>query len=109
MATKANLTIDQGSDFIQDIELTDLDGVPIDLTNFIGAAQIRKTHATESYKEFTVTTNSEGIVQLVLNSANSNAMSPGQYVWDCELTSLTNGVVTRIVEGIITLTPSVTR
>lgn len=109
MAAKANLVIDQGSDFIQDIEVTDANNALVNLTTYTGAAQIRKTYSSESYKAFTVATSANGIVQLSINAANTNALSPGQYVWDCELTELNTGVVTRIVEGIVTITPSVTK
>lgn len=109
MAAKANLVIDQGSDFIQDIEVTDANNILIDLTTYTGAAQIRKTYSSETYKAFTVATNANGIVQITINAANTNALSPGQYVWDCELTEINTGIVSRIVEGVVTITPSVTR
>lgn len=109
MAAKANLVIDQGSDYIQDLEITDANNNVVDLTNYTGAAQIRKAYSSESYKSFTVAANSSGIVQLTINSANTSSLAPGQYVWDCELTELNTGIVTRIIEGIVTITPSVTR
>lgn len=109
MAAKANLVIDQGSDYIQDIEVTRANNAIINLTGYVGAAQIRKSYTTDTYKSFYVATNANGIVQLTMNAANTQALTPGQYVWDCELTELNTGVVTRIVEGIVTVTPSVTR
>jgi hypothetical protein len=109
MAVKANLIIDQGSDYIQDIEVSDANNVIVDLSTYSGAAQIRKTYTSETFKAFTVATNANGIVQISINAANTNALAPGQYVWDCELTELNTGIVTRIVEGIVTITPSVTK
>jgi hypothetical protein len=109
MASKANLTIDQGSDYIQDIVVSDMSDNLVDLTNYIGAAQIRKNYASNAYSSFSVVTNNEGTVQISMNSANTNAITPGQYVWDCELTNINTGIVSRIVEGIATITPSVTK
>ena len=109
MAVKANLVIDQGTDFVQDIEVSDGNNVVIDLSGYTGAAQIRKTYSSSSYKAFTVATNANGIVQIYMNAANTNSITPGQYVWDCEITENFSGTVSRIVEGVVIITPSVTR
>lgn len=109
MAAKANLTIDQGSDYIQDIVVSDMSDNLVDLTNYIGAAQIRKNYASNTYSSFNVVTNNQGVVQISINSANTEVLTPGQYVWDCELTNINTGIVSRIVEGVVTITPSVTR
>ena len=109
MATKVNLVIDQGSDYIQDFELSRANNTLIDLTGYTGAAQIRKSYTAEIYKSFSVGTSSNGILQITMNSSNTNALVSGQYVWDCELSNISTGVITRVVEGIVTVTPSVTR
>ncbi len=109
MAMKANLVIDQGSDFIQDIEVTRANNALINLTGYTGAAHLRKSYTADAYKAFNVATTNTGIVQLRMNFANTDSLVPGQYVWDCELTETNTNVVTRIVEGLVTVTPSVTR
>jgi hypothetical protein len=43
-----------------------------------------------------------------MNAVTSANVTPGRYVYDCELTSSSN-VVSRLVEGIVTVTPQVTR
>ena len=109
MATKANLIIDQGATFSTSINLTDTDDVPVDLTNYTGAAQIRKHYTSSTYTPFVVTlTGNTGVVILSL-SANATAnLSPGRYVYDCEITGNT-GYVSRVLEGLITVSPQVTR
>ena len=109
MAMKANLIIDQGSDFIQDIEVTHANNALVNLTGYTGAAHLRKSYTADTYKAFTVSTTANGIVQIRMNSSNTDSLSPSQYVWDCELTQANTGIITRIVEGIVTVTPSVTR
>lgn len=109
MALKANLVIDQGSDYIQDIEVSDANNNLVNLSGYTGAAQIRKTFTSSTHKAFTVATNANGIIQIFMDAANTNSLSSGQYVWDCELTENLTGIVTRIVEGIVVITPSVTR
>lgn len=107
MAQKANITIDQGSDFATSIDVTDDNGDPTDLSGFTGAAQLRKHYTSSNSFAFSVTV-ANGSVTLSMNSATTANITSGRYVYDCELTSGSN-VVTRIVEGIVTVTPQVTR
>lgn len=107
MAVKANITIDQGTDFSTSIDVTDDGGEPTDLTGFTGTAQLRKHYTSANSHAFTVSV-ANGSVTLSMNSAITANISSGRYVYDCELASSSN-VVTRIVEGIVTITPQVTR
>jgi hypothetical protein len=43
-----------------------------------------------------------------MTAANTASLTPGRYVYDVIITSSAN-VVTRVVEGIVTVLPSVTR
>lgn len=109
MSTKANLKIDQGADFSTSITLTDDDGNALNLSGYTGAGQIRKYYTSTTYVAFDVTvTENTGTVSLSLSSTASNAMNSGRYVYDIELTDV-SGVVSRIMEGIVTITPGVTR
>lgn len=108
MATKANLIIDQGSNFTTTITVTDDDGNNIDLTGYTGSAQIRKHYTSSNSVSFDVSINEEeGEVTLELQANATTNMVAGRYVYDCELTLA--GVVSRILEGIVTITPEVTR
>jgi hypothetical protein len=108
MATKANLVIDQGATFTTTITITDDDGDVIDLTGYTGAAQIRKHYTSLTAVSFTVAVNeSGGEVTLSLTSNQTANISSGRYVYDCELTR--SGTVSRVLEGLITVTPQVTR
>lgn len=109
MAQKANIVIDQGATYITTIDVTDDDGTPIDLTNYSAAAQMRKHFSSISYIQFT--TNVGGInggVTLSLTANQTANIAAGRYVYDCELTA-PDGTVSRIIEGIVTVTPNVTR
>ena len=46
MATKANISIDQGTTFTTEILLTDDNGDPLDLSAYTANAQIRKTYTS---------------------------------------------------------------
>jgi hypothetical protein len=109
MATKANLIIDQGTNFNTSIALTDVDGGAIDLTGYTGASQMRKTYSSSNSRSFSVSLGGmSGTVGLQLTANQTANIEPGRYVYDVEITSSAN-VVTRIVEGIVTVTPGVTR
>lgn len=109
MAIKANLVIDQGADFVTTINVTDDEGDPVDLTGYSGASQFRKHYTSITAYSFIVAANtSNGMVTLSMNAETSNTIPAGRYVYDCELTDQ-NGKKSRLVEGIVTITPQVTR
>lgn len=108
MAIKANLIIDQGADYTTSINVADEDDVPIDLTNYTGVAQMRKHYSSITYYSFNVATAANGTVTLSMSANSTNAIPYGRYVYDCELTD-GDGKRSRLVEGIVTITPQVTR
>ncbi len=109
MATRVNIIIDQGTDFSTAINLTDSSGTNLNLTGYSAASQIRKTHSSSNSTAFTCTlTTSNSTLTLALNNSVTAAMSPGRYVWDAELTT-SSGTISRILEGMVTVTPEVTK
>lgn len=109
MATKVNYIVDQGTDWSVTVDVTDDDGNLIDLTGFSGASKYRKHYASTNAANIAVTINTTSSqVTLSLNAANTANVVPGRYRHDCELTS-PGGIISRLVEGIIEFTPSMTR
>lgn len=109
MAIKANLIIDQGTTYSTTIDVTDDNDVPINLNGYTGTAQLRKHYSSSNSTVFTVSLAPlDGIIILSLTSTQTAALKAGRYVYDVELTNTSN-VVSRIVEGIVTVTPQVTR
>jgi hypothetical protein len=108
MALKGNISLDQGTDFSTSIDITDDNGDPINISTYTGAAQMRKHYTSSNAYSFTVTTSSSGQVTLSMNAAYTANITAGRYVYDCELTSDSN-TVSRIIEGIVTVNPQVTR
>lgn len=109
MATKANLVIDQGSTFSTDLKLTDENGDPMNLTGFTANSQIRKwyTSLNPTASFITSINASSGSLTLSLTSEQTSNIVSGRYVYDVELYN--GNTVSRIVEGIVTVTPQVTR
>lgn len=109
MATKANIIIDQGTTFSTVINLTDDNGDPIDLTGYTGDAEMRKHFTSSNSQSFSVTLGgNSGTISLGLTASQTANLTAGRYVYDVEITSSSN-VISRIVEGIVTITPEVTR
>jgi calcineurin-like phosphoesterase len=109
MASKANLIIDQGSTFVADLNLTDEEGDVLSLIGYEVNSQIRKWYtSSNTAATFTTAVNTDiGVITLSLSSNQTSSLEAGRYVYDVELN---DGVeVSRIVEGIITVTPQVTR
>ena len=108
MAIKANLLIDQGATFSTRLSITNGSGQNIDLTGYSAAGQIRKHYSSSNAVNFTASLNSAGYLTLGLSSNTTASMTAGRYVYDVELVDNV-GRVSRIVEGIITVSPNVTR
>jgi DUF4097 and DUF4098 domain-containing protein YvlB len=109
MALKANIQIDQGTTYSTNIDVTDDNGDPVDLTGYSGAAQLRKHYTSTNAHSFTVAiANASGVVTLSMTANVTANIAAGRYVYDCELTD-GDGTVSRLIEGIVTVTPQVTR
>ena len=113
MAGIANLTIDQGSNFTYDLEVTNSDGSAFDLTGFTMVAKTAQGYATTFPRVlFTCTCTSDmaklGVVTISLTADQTKAMKAGRWVFDVVATH-TDSTVTRLLEGIAIVTPSVVK
>lgn len=109
MGTKVNIVIDQGTDFATTVSLTDSDGVQLNLTGMSAASQIRKTFSSSNSTAFTTAlANNNGTLTLSLTNSITSALAAGRYVYDVELTD-SAAVKSRILEGMVTVTPEVTK
>ncbi len=107
MATYSNLYIDQGSTFSATIDLTQTTG-SLNLTGYSAAGTIAKSYDGTSKGSFTTSvddTNNE--LDISLTAAETAALKPGRYVYDVIIKS-DAGVITRVLEGQINVTPGVT-
>lgn len=111
MAAKANIIIDQGTDFTTTITVTDDDGAVVDLTGYSANGHIRKHYTSTTAIVFDCALGiprTDGQVTISLGRAVTSTMEAGRYVYDVELTSAAN-TRSRLVEGVVTVTPEVTR
>lgn len=110
MAAFSELVIEQGATFNTTLNVEDTAGTAINLYAYTAESQMRKSYYSSSATTITstVTGTANGEVTLSMTAANTASLSPGRYVYDVKITSPAN-VVTRVVEGIVTVLPSVTR
>ena len=106
-----NLTIDQGSDFAIQLTLSEA-GAAKNLTGYAGRAQLRsKKLDVEAAAEFTVTMvdPEEGKVKVSMANGTSAQLLAGLYYYDLELYTNADSIVTRLLEGQVTVKQEVTR
>ena len=110
MAIVSNLTVDQGATFNAQIDITDDSCNAQNLTGYSVAGQIRKTYDSTTFTAFSASVSNAtgGTITISLTATQTNALAAGRYVYDVEITS-GGGVVTRVLEGQVEVTPGVTR
>lgn len=110
MTIKANIQIDQGTDFDAEIELLDQNNNALDLTGYSAWSQMKKNYASSDVTDFTVIVSeprSLGKLKITLTESQTNALTPGRYLYDVVVAD-SGGKYTRAVQGTATVTPGVT-
>ena len=112
MATLSNIFIDQDATFSTTVTVNDSTGSALDLTGYTAVAQIRKTYLSSTATSMTVAFNADrttGKIDLSLTATQTGALKAGRYVYDLSITTSDSSTTTRVVEGIATVNPSVSR
>jgi len=112
MAAYVELFMDQGATFNNVINLSDdLTNANINISGYIVRSQMRRSYYSVNASANIICTISNAINgEITMNlPANTTAnIKAGRYLFDLETVD-TNGVTTRVLEGIITVTPEITR
>ncbi len=111
MASILNQIVDQGSTWSKQITVYETDGTTVqNLTGYTVASQLRKNYTSTAYTTINATNNSptSGIIVMSLTATQTAALKSGRYVYDLQITAA-DGTVTRVIEGVITLRPEVTK
>lgn len=111
MAAVSNLTIDQGTTYSVTIGVTNDTGSARNLTGYTGRAMMKRSYFSSSNTTFTVTISNpaDGEIVLSLTDTQTSALKAGRYVYDVEIVQTSTGSVERVVEGIVTVYPEVTK
>jgi hypothetical protein len=110
LADFVELQIESGATFITEIVVREGDGTSKNLVSYSARSQMRKSYYSSTATNFTIelTDAANGVISMGISAANTANISPGRYVYDVEIDN-GQGVVTRIFEGIVTVSPNVTR
>lgn len=105
-----NLSLDQGAEFYRTMTVVDINNLPVNLTNYTMAGQIRKTYTSIANTSFDLQflDRVNGRISMGLVHSITETIQGGKYVYDIEVTSPENKKY-RILEGVLTVNPNVTR
>ena len=104
--------MDQGATFNNVINITDdVTNTPVNVSGYTVTSQMRRSYYSANATAnivCTITDASNGEVTMSLSAANTANIKAGRYLFDLKTVD-TLDVVSRILEGIITVTPQVGR
>ena len=100
MASRANVYIDQATDFRITIGLSDDDGAALPIATYDFFASIRKVYSATKIADFTIEKDTEtSSITLVLTDLASVGLTPGKYQYDV-LMRKQSGEISKVVEGL---------
>jgi len=115
MAAYQDIYMDKGTDFTEQLTLTDDYGNSYNLANFSVSSQARISYITSNVAILftsTITDSANGVVTLSANSAVTSNVVPnsvGKLVYDVVVSDNIHNKKTRVLEGQIYVSPNTTR
>jgi len=110
-----DLTIPAGATYSQTINYkTGSPAAFVNTTGYSARMQLRTSYSAASASLELTTSNGRisltnaGVITLSLTATETAALAAGRYVYDLEMVS-SGGQVTRLLEGVVTVSPEVTR
>ena len=111
MSDYVELYIDQGSDFTSSIVLQDdITDLYQNVSGYVVTSSLRKSLLSQNASAnlvCTITDAANGEITLTIDAANTSNLKPGTYFFDVR--TLVNSTHSRLIEGIIIVTPGITR
>ena len=112
MAAYVELIIDQGATFNNIINLSDdITNSNVNISGYVVRSQMRRSYYSANATAnitCTITNATQGEITMNLNANTTANIKAGRYLFDLETVD-TLGTVSRVLEGIITVTPGITR
>ena len=112
MAAYVELYMDQGATFNNTIAITDdVTNASLNITGFSITSEMRRSYYSANATAniiCTITNEQLGEVTLSLPAANTANIKAGRYLFDVKMVDSLN-TTSRIIEGIITVTPRITK
>lgn len=111
MAGYQDIFLNQGETFNTVITLDDQNAEPYNLYNFEVSSRAKKSYYSNTIVlnfDASIIDANNGTIQLSANSAATANINPGRFVYDVVIKDNASGVVTRVLEGQIIVSPGVT-
>lgn len=112
MAAYVELYMDQGATFNNIINLADdVTNATLNISGYTVRSQMRRSYYSANATaniSCTISNSANGEITMSLPAESTANIKAGRYLFDLETVN-PGGVVTRVLEGIITVTPGVTR
>lgn len=113
MSEYVELYIDKGADFSTTIDIADDDtNLPQDLTNFTVYGSLKRSlisaNVSERFVCVTDVGNNNGTIFISMAAANTANLKVGTYFFDIKVVGGEPVTSTRLIEGVIHVTPSIT-
>jgi len=105
-SVKSNLIIEQGATFIEIINLNDANGNPLPVAGLAANGSMRQYYSSSNATTFACSL-ANGSLTISLTANQTAIVNSGRYVYDVYMSDTSNNW-NRIVEGLVTVTPSVT-
>ena len=110
IAAFTEILIEQGATFSTTVNVIDTAGAAVNLYGYSASSQMRKSFYATSNTIITstITGNANGEITLSMTAGNTANLTPGRQVFDLLITS-PSSVKTRVIEGIVVISPGVTQ
>jgi hypothetical protein len=106
----AELSLNQGTTFSAALTLSKDDGTSLNVANAVFTCQIRKSYYSANATANLVVTkanSANGDIVLSLDAASTANIKPGRYLYDLKMEQ--SNTINRVIEGVITIMPQVSR
>lgn len=105
MSIKANISIVQGTNFLTEIAVVDIDSLAIDLTGYTATAYMKKEWVSPEKITINADISAEdGIITLSMTHVATANVEPRDYVWACDVSAANNK--SRVCSGTVLVEPS---
>jgi hypothetical protein len=112
MAAYVELFVDQGADFNNVINLTDdVTNLNVNVQGYTVISQMKRSYYSANASAnitCSITNALNGEITMTMNANTTANIKAGRYLFDMRVTDR-GGVVSRVLEGIITVTPRISR
>lgn len=113
MAEYVEFYIDQGTDFNTYITLNDDDtNLAQNVGSYVVSGKLRRSLVSANAAETLLCEISDaanGEISVSLAASNTANLKPGNYFYDIRVVDSTSNAVSRLIEGIIIVTPAITK